>query len=355
MNSTLHPNRRQMLKAGAGAAAVLAAPSLINRAWAADTLTISDYGGVFEKAFRLAFYEPFEKEMGVKINTITVAPDPVPQYKMTVDTKTFASDIIMLAPEHVVRLGTMGDYLEDVNVKVDNPDDFVKGSVTPKFSGVEVYALALGYRKDAMGDGAPKNWVEFWDVAKFKGRRGLWRSPVLTLELALLADGVSIDSLYPLDVDRAFRSLDKIKKDIDVWWTSGAQATQLIQSGDLDLMSIWSTRAQAAIDSGAPVSISWDQGFYNIDGWTIPKGAPKLELARKFIQYCMDAQRQAKMTDVLSAGPVNLKAYQYIKKERGDLLPTAPDHIKGMRQLNAEYWGDHQTALTERFEKWVIG
>jgi putative spermidine/putrescine transport system substrate-binding protein len=355
MNNKISLTRRNLLKTGAGAAAILAAPALLTKGMAAETLTVSDYGGVFEQGFRLAFYDSFEKEFGVKINTITVAPDPVPQYKMSVDTKSYTSDIIMLAPEHVVRLTKLGNYLEDLNLKIDDPENYVKGSVTDKFAGVEVYALALGYRKDVLGDNAPKNWAEFWDADKFKGRRGLWRSPVLTLELALLADGVGIDSLYPLDIDRAFKSLDKIRSSVDVWWTSGAQATQLIQSGELDMMSIWSTRAQAAIDGGAPVGISWDQGFYNIDGWTIPMGGAKVDLSRKFIQYCMNAERQSKFTDVLSAGPVNIKAYDYIKKERGDLLPTAPQHVKGLRLMNAEYWGANQDKLTEQFEKWMLG
>ena len=355
MNNKFSLSRRRLLKTGAGAAAMLAMPALLTKAYAADTLTISDYGGVFEQGFRLAFYDPFEKEFGIKINTITVSPDPVPQYKLSVDTKSYLSDVVMLTPEHVNRLGKMGTYLEDLNLKIDDPENYVKGSITPKFGGIEVYALALGYRKDTMGSNAPKNWVDFWNVDKFKGRRGLWHSPVLTLETALLADGVSPDKLYPLDVDRAFKSLDKIRDHIDIWWTSGSQATQLAQSGELDMMSIWSTRAQAAVDGGAPVGISWDQGFYNIDGWTIPTGSPKIELSRKFIQYCMNAERQAKFTDVLSAGPVNIKAYDFIKKERAELLPTTPEHVKGMQPLNAAYWGEHQDALTERFEKWLLG
>ena len=46
--------------------------------------------------------------------------------------------------------------------------------------------------------------------------------------IALLADGVPADKLYPIDMDRAFHKLDEIKPHITVWWTTGAQPAQLL-------------------------------------------------------------------------------------------------------------------------------
>ncbi len=42
------------------------------------------------------------------------------------------------------------------------------------------------------------------------------------LEFALLADGVPKDKLYPIDVQRALKSLDRIKKNVVKWWDTGA-------------------------------------------------------------------------------------------------------------------------------------
>ena len=44
-----------------------------------------------------------------------------------------------------------------------------------------------------------------------------------TFECALMADGVDPANLYPIDWDRAFKSLDKIKPSILKWWKSGAE------------------------------------------------------------------------------------------------------------------------------------
>src|SRR6516165_2101981 len=49
---------------------------------------------------------------------------------------------------------------------------------------------------------------------------------------ALLADGVPRDKLYPLDIDRAFKKLDRIKPHIKVWWREGNQSQQLIRDSE---------------------------------------------------------------------------------------------------------------------------
>ncbi len=144
----------------------------------------------------------------------------------------------------------------------------------------------------------------------------------------MLADGVTLDKLYTLDVDRAFKSLDKIKPHIAIWWTSGAQSMQAIQSGDVDMLSLWNRRAQAAKDAGAPVTIVWNQGLYSIEGWGIPKGTPRADIAKQFVRFCADAKRQAVLTQTLAYGLTNRKAFELITLQRAPLLPTAPDNIK---------------------------
>lgn len=72
------------------------------------------------------------------------------------------------------------------------------------------------------------------------------------LEAALLADGVPMDELYPLDLDRAFAKLDTIKDDI-VWWTKGAEPSQMLSTGEADYALAWSGRIATAKDEGSPL------------------------------------------------------------------------------------------------------
>ncbi len=212
----------------------------------------------------------------------------------------------------------------------------------------------MAYRTDKYGDDGPKNWADFWNVEKFPGRRSLRRNPIDTLEQALMADGVPASELYPLDVERAFRSLEKIKRHISIWWTSGAQAMQIIQNGDVDMVATWNGRAQTAIDNGAPVRIVWNEGLYAIEGWGIPRGTPRAELAKQFVRFCADARRQAEFTSDLPYGPTNTKSMEFIDPQRATVLPSAPDNIKGMVSPSPQWWAENRQAVTERFNNFLI-
>jgi hypothetical protein len=174
------------------------------------------------------------------------------------------------------------------------------------------------------------------------------------LEVALLADGVPGDKLYPLDVDRAFRKLDQIKPHIDVWWTSYPQTTQLLQSGEVDMIVTSNARAQAAADGGTPVTLIWNQALYGLEGWVIPKGTPRAVAAKKFIAFCARPKQQALYTKTLSYGPTNPKAFESIAAARAEQLPTAPDHFKLMVPVVDEWWGANKDAMYARYNAWLL-
>jgi len=180
------------------------------------------------------------------------------------------------------------------------------------------------------------------------------KHPIDTLEQALMADGVPPEKVYPIDMDRAFKKLDQIKPHVDVWWTGGAQTTQMLQSGEVDMIPTWNGRAQVVIDAGGPVEIEWNQGLYALEGWVIPKGAPKAELGKKFIKFTANAKRQAEFVSQLPYGPTNPKAYDYIPKERAKYLPTAPENLKKITQSSTEWWGSNKEKALERFNAWLL-
>ena len=81
------------------------------------------------------------------------------------------------------------------------------GVAKPHYLASDVAAYVMAWNtKLVSADAAPRSWKEFWDVARLPGKRGLWKRAPQTLEVALMADGVEPRNLYPLDVDRAFRS-----------------------------------------------------------------------------------------------------------------------------------------------------
>ncbi len=126
--------------------------------------------------------------------------------------------------------------------------------------GITSYSLGtnLVYRKDKFPNGGPQSWADFWDVKKFPGPRCMYDRSFTCLAFALLADGVPIDKLYPMDLDRAFRKMSEIKPHIKVWWREGSQSQQLIRDGEVDMIAMWSARAIDLIEDKVPLELVWN-------------------------------------------------------------------------------------------------
>lgn len=350
MKSPANPTRRTLLKAGV---ASLAAPAILPRSALAQAtqITIADVGGAPGAAIKAAFCDPFKEETGIEVVNVAHDPDPVTQFKLVVDTKSYIWDACMVTPDHVARLESAGDYLAPLDLG-DAADGLLDGMATDVWAGFSVFGIVMAWRSDVYETG-PKTWAEFFDVEAFPGRRGLYRGGGGMIELALLADGVAPADLYPLDLDRAFAKLDTIKDSVAVWWSSGAQNTQILQSGEVDMTDTWAGRAYAAIDSGAPVEVTWN-GLYSVDGWSIPKGTPHLEETQEFIRFCMRPDRQGAYSSMVANGPSHSKAFDYMDEARAHTMPTYPDNIANMRMLDSAWWSANNDEVTQRLQEWLL-
>src|SRR5271170_6624737 len=110
------------------------------------------------------------------------------------------------------------------------------------------------------------------------------------LEFALIADGVPMDKLFPLDIDRAFKSMSRLKPFIKKFWDTGALSAQMMADKDVVLGSIWNGRLQAIAQKGAPLAIEWNQHMLQIQGYGIFKAGPNAKNAQLFVDFAMGPQ-----------------------------------------------------------------
>jgi putative spermidine/putrescine transport system substrate-binding protein len=337
------------------ATTALALPALVTRrSRAGEQITVADPGGPYSPAYRRAFYDPFEAATGIKVIGVNHPPESTAQFRAMVETQSFIWDVSLIAPGHALRLMKPRNDLAPLGVTQAMAKGFMPNMVTPDWLGMDVFATVMAYRTDKFPENGPQSWADFWDTAKFPGRRALYKLPAGTLEAALMADGVAPADLYPMDLDRAFRSLDRIRKHVSVWWSSGAACTQMLQSGEVDMLLIWNARAQTAIDAGAPARIVWNQGLYSSDGWVIPAGSPKADIARQFVRFCLDPARHAMITETLAYGPTNLDCYAHIPPARAPLLPTYAPNLSQIRPVDDVWWTENFQRVSERFEDWLL-
>jgi putative spermidine/putrescine transport system substrate-binding protein len=222
--------------------------------------------------------------------------------------------------------------------------------LTPYAAGSFYYSFVIGYRSDKFHGATPTTLADLFDTKKFPGKRCFYKwSAAGVLEAALLADGVAPDKLYPLDLDRAFKKLGTIKKDI-VWWSTGAQSQQLLASGQAPMGLVWNGRVQALENSGLPVAMSWDDNLTTGDMLVIPKGAPHPEAAQKFIAYATSAAAQAKFAADTGYAPINKDSMALLDPKTAANLPQA--HAAQHIDLNMAYWAAHRDEIATRWYAW---
>lgn len=270
------------------------------------TLSFVSFGGVYQEAQRKAWLEPYTELTGVQFTEDENSSNATIQAQVESGQVTW----------DVVDVGN--DFGLDANSALLEPLDF---SLIPRDElnadlGITdyripdiTYGVVLAYNTEVTGGQTPAGWADYFDTAKFPGKRGAWDySTGGMLEFALMADGVAPADLYPLDLPRATAKLDTIKDDI-VFWTSGAESQELIGSGEIAMTMIWNGRGWSAKNlDNRPVEIQWNQQIVTADYLVIPKGSPNKDAAMTFIAYTACAANNAGPSQFIPYGPTNLNS-----------------------------------------------
>ncbi len=356
--SLAQPRRSTAMKTALVGAAAVAFPFVWTSSRAATKrIVVRDDGGIYNKAYDAVFYKPFAKATGIEVVGVQANAEPTAQIKSMVEAGSYTWDMAKISQPAILLLTGGGkEYLERHGLESDPVIAKIPSQYMSPFGvGTNIYSTVLAYRTDAFkGRKAPASWADLWNVKDFPGRRAIRKYPFDTIEEALLADGVAPASVYPCDFDRAFKSLDKIAKHVDVWWTTGAQLEQMLGSGEVDMVATWASRAQSAQANGAPVEIVWNQNIWGCDNWSILKGTPNAGACREFIKFVSDPKRQAELTKFFPAGLTQPEAFNYVKPEIAKHCPTFPENMKSGVQINAKFWQQNQSVALERFNRWIL-
>lgn len=343
--------KNRKIAAVAGAAALWTALGLVS-AQAEESITVSSWGGAYQEAQAKAFFQPAAKALGITIKEDTT--NGLSDVRLQVTGKAVKWDLAELGAEECAR-GSREGLFEKLDYSVIKAEGIDPKLVREDWIGITYYSVVLIYNTKVYGDNGPKTWADFWNVEKFPGKRALGNFPTETLTVAALADGVPLDKVYPLDLDRAFASLEKIKPHVSVWWDSGGQAMQLVKDGEVDMAAIWNGRASTLVAEGAPVKYAFDQGVFNPDCMVIPKGAKNKDLAMKALAQFVSPELQANLPLYIGNGPVNLKAFELgkIPAEKMVNIVSAPENVKKQLLLDFDYWADHLVDAEERFNNFI--
>jgi len=317
-----------------------------------SALTVVSYGGgAYQKSHETSFCEPFHLYTGVKVDSITWNAE-YGKLKSMVTSGKVPWDVVEVTAAQFKRGSTDGLFA-DLSVK-PTEGEFLPGSIEDQGVANVYWGTVLACRKDAFTKGLPRTWADFFDVQNFPGPRALYDDPRGNLEFALLADGVELSGLYPLDVDRAFRKLESIKKDVRVWWKDGTQPVQLLLTHEVVLASAWNGRIFASQEAKEDIAYSWEGAALEIDYWVVPRGSANVDLASRFIAFASSPSALAKQAALVGYGPVNVSALDFIPASVRQQLPTFKENWDVSFVVDAEWWAENEETTKTRWLAWKM-
>ncbi|AHJ63683.1 ABC transporter substrate-binding protein [Granulibacter bethesdensis] len=210
-----------------------------------------------------------------------------------------------------------------------------------------------------------EGWSDFWDIAKYPGKRGLHRGAEGNLEIALMADGVSPGDVYNVlsgkdGQDRAFRKLAQLRPYI-VWWETDAQAVHLMASGQVLMESAPAERiflADREAETGAPSAtgktlrygVQWSGNLYRIGWWAAPSGANPL-MVQDFLRTWAGKEVQQAMAGQTGLGTFSPEALAGLSPQIIRWMPTADNHWQKGLKIDAAFWAKNGAMLNERLNQ----
>ncbi|SOC11181.1 putative spermidine/putrescine transport system substrate-binding protein [Rhodobacter sp. JA431] len=333
-------------------------------------VVVLSWGGAYGAAEVEAHVKPFIEATGIK-TTMIDADNPAAPVKAQTESGNVSVDVALLEYADAVRLCDEG-LLEEIDPAILLPgddgtpaeEDFLPGAVMDCGISTDLWANVVAYDDSKFPDEKPTSIADFFDLEKFPGTRGVKKSPKTVLEMALMADGVPAAEVYDVldtdeGLDRAFAKLDTIK-DHAIWWEAGAQPPQLLADGEVVMTTAYNGRIfNAAIEEGKPLVVLWDGQVYEHEMYVIPKGAPHLEDALKYVQFATSTEGLRRQAQYISYGPTRYSSnageiiFKDGKTVMGPHLPTYPANMENALETNLDFWVDNDSELNERFNAWL--
>lgn len=343
-------SRRRFLT---GSAAVLAAPAIMSSRAAADSdsVVFISWGGSQQEIYNEVVLQPLAKKLGIKVIN-AYGPD-LAKLKAQVMVGQVEWDLMSLTHAMASEASRDG-LLEPIDYSIVENAEQLTVDTYEHYLTTDLYWGGIGYDPQRHGPGEfPTTWPEFWDVEGFPGRRGLRALVNAALENALLGDGVSPKELYPLDVDRGFRSLDRIKPHIRHWIQRTPETVSLIQNKEVDFDYIYKGRVAGAQAEGVSIEIADKQAIVNLTVQGVPKGARGKTNAMRLLNGILSPEMQAAFANALpGSGPVTKNSLPLVKP---DILAQIPDVASpDVAVVDGEWWGVNYSTVAPRFKEWLL-
>lgn len=317
------------------------------------TLSYVGFGNPLDEQIQEAWMKPFEEETGA---TFTLeSPTEYSKIQTQVETGNVTNDLVdgdafFINPE-------CGKLFEEIDVS--------QAAVLPQYRvtskcGVAdyVYGIGMYYEKSAFPNGGPENCDDFFDTAKFPGKRVIWSyvAAAGALECAAIAEGANPKDPYPIDLDKAFSKLESIKSDLTTFDT-GSQAVDGMVNEDAPIYLATFRNYVQAINQGANIGLAQEFAGQGNGAFAIPKGAPHAEAAEQWLKYVMEKENNRRFNEY---------APPFLSVTGGEAGSSWPPQAKEVDIINGplapiawvvdqNWWAENYEAVSKRYAELLAG
>lgn len=318
-------------------------------------LTIVTRDGEFQRAVQSAYVQPF--------TFVTDFPVQQDVWKQGIDNLRLhakASDstwsVVLVDPDELVTGCSEGIFEKLDWSAIGGKEHYMQQAASDCGVGALIANTVLAWDHDKFP--VTPTWSDFWDVAKYPGKRGLRRGARGNLEIALLADGVGPGDVYKTlattdGVDRAFRKLDQLKPYI-VWWAADTEAAHILSSGDVLMTSapsgqIVTTGRMAHRNFGLQFAAS----LYEVQSWAVMKGSPALRVAQQFLYFTGMPAVEQRLFQIGGESGLAKGVNDGLPPEQLALSASNPANLGVALRSDVAFWHDNLPKLSQRFDSWL--
>jgi putative spermidine/putrescine transport system substrate-binding protein len=319
---------------------------------AGKTLTFVSYGGIYQDG-QVAALQDFATTSGVTL--LSDGPTEIAKLKAQVDAGNVAWDVVDTADlPPFVHCGTLFQKLDFSKLDISKiPPGQVGECSVPAMN----YGVVLMYKNETYKDNPPKNWQDFFDTGKFPGIRAIDGSGDPTgglLEQALKATGGDPKAMTPDDIEKGIQRLRDLGPDT-IYWKTGAESQQLAESGEADMIMMWTGRAMTAVKNGAAYTPVWQDWLVVMDQMTIPVGVKDTDAAHALINAYLGQRPQEILAEKTSYTPINLDAKPKVDDVTAAFLTSTPERIAQGYQQNIPFWVKNFDLANEKWSALLSG
>ncbi|KAA0892577.1 extracellular solute-binding protein [Pusillimonas sp. ANT_WB101] len=312
-----------------------------------NEIRILESGGPSGESIEKAYVTGFTKKTGIKV--VRQSPTSLGKLQAMVQSKSITDILVELGSTNLILARATG-LIEPLDWDKINPDPMFPEAKMPDGFGYQYFSTIMAWPKDTK---PVKTWEDFWNIKDFPGKRALPDYPAYTLPLALLADGVKPEDLYPLDIERAFKSLEKIKDSVAVWWQAGAQAPQLLEDNEVQYAAAWSGR----VVGNPKLESTYNDGLLQVSYFVVPKGADPAtkEAAMGLLHEMSKAENQAIAAEVVPYTGASPDIGSKLPADKVNLYPTSPENRKVQALADPSWTAENAQKLELLWQQFKLG